>query len=85
MGALTACHLLKLKRKKVKFAPGETPAFVFCAKNFPETFENFFLFIFVKRKNEGKYCSLCSLLIINLDIRELIMKLNRSKNEFKMA
>jgi len=34
-----------LKRKKVKFAPGETPAFVFCAKNFPETFENFFLFI----------------------------------------
>ena len=25
-------------------------AFVFCAKNFPETFGNFFLFIFVKRR-----------------------------------
>ena len=45
MGALTACHLLKLKRKKVKFAPGETPAFVFCAKNFRRSFENFFLFM----------------------------------------
>jgi hypothetical protein len=32
---------LKIEKKKVKFAPGETPAFVFCAKNFPETFENF--------------------------------------------
>ena len=45
------CSLsLKIEKKKVKFAPGEIPAFVFCAKNFPETFENFFLFILAKRR-----------------------------------